>query len=159
MDNKTIKILSNNSLIKDETIETNMSKPLIDKSKLLNLLELSKVNKVKIFDDKKGKIRSKRQIIDDCIAVRNQKIDSYVKNLDEKKNKTKTNTKIKILNDNFMKELHSIETMVNSVNTNNLKALKTISDSPLKDDLKTDKSNKTFIEIFSNDPIVPDPNY
>jgi hypothetical protein len=159
MDNKTIKILSNNSLIKDETIETNMSKPLIDKSKLLNLLELSKVNKVKIFDDKKGKIRSKRQIIDDCIAVRNQKIDSYVKNLDEKKNKTKTNTKIKILNDNFMKELHSIESMVNSVNTNNLKALKTISDSPLKDDLKTDKSNKTFIEIFSNDPIVPDPNY
>ena len=152
MDNKTIKILSNNSLIEDNTIETKES-PLIDKSKLLNLLELSKANKVKIFDDKKGKIRSKRQIIDDCIAVRNQKIDNYVKNLDEKKNKTKTNTKIKILNDNFMKELQSIETMVNSVNTHNLKALKTVSDSPLKDEVikKPNKTDNTFIEIYSND--------
>jgi len=152
MDNKTIKILSNNSLIEHNTIETKES-PLIDKSKLLNLLELSKANKVKIFDDKKGKIRSKRQIIDDCIAVRNQKIDNNVKNLDEKKNKTKTNTKIKILNDNFMKELQSIETMVNSVNTHNLKALKTVSDSPLKDEVikKPNKTDNTFIEIYSND--------
>jgi len=71
----------------------------------------------------------------------------------KKKNKTKTNTKIKILNDNFMKELQSIETMVNSVNTHNLKALKTVSDSPLKDEVikKPNKTDNTFIEIYSND--------
>ena len=70
MDNKTIKIL--------ETIDSN-PEPLLDKQKLLNLIKLSKQNNIQLFDENRGKIKSKRKILEDCTACRNNKIDSYVK--------------------------------------------------------------------------------
>ena len=76
MDNKTIKILENIDYTEDQTL---------DKQKLLNLLKLTKENNINIFDDKKGKIKSKRKILQECTTTRNQKIERFVKVLDEKK--------------------------------------------------------------------------
>lgn len=119
MDNKTIKILENIDYTEDQTL---------DKQKLLNLLKLTKENNINIFDDKKGKIKSKRKILQECTTTRNQKIERFVKVLDEKKEKTKSNNKIKILNDKFMKELESLENIVSYVNDKEFKIFKTISD-------------------------------
>ena len=52
MDNKTIKILENIDSTDNQTL---------DKQKLLNLLKLTKENNINIFDDKKGKIKSKKE--------------------------------------------------------------------------------------------------
>ena len=154
MDNKTIKILENIDSKSDNQI---------DKKKLLNLLKLTKENNIEIFDDKKGKIKSKRKIIQECTLSRNSKIDTFVKVLDEKKNKTKSNTKIKILNDSFMKELESIDNIVKYVNDSDFKILKNISDTKPKKELnspenlfndgfKINDKKEEFIEIFSNEP-------
>lgn len=157
MDNKTIKIL--------ETIDLN-PEPLLDKQKLLNLIKLSKQNNIQLFDENRGKIKSKRKILEDCTACRNNKIDSYVKDLDEKKNKTKSTNKIKILNDNFTKELESLENIVKYVNDTDFKILKNISETNKTNNLDSDneikdlqsklsKNNQPkndYIEIFSNDP-------
>jgi hypothetical protein len=147
MDNKTIKIL--------ETIdieESNNQNPILNKQKLLNLFELTKKNNIELFDDKKGKIKSKRKIIEECKSSRSQKIEKFVKILDEKKNINKSTSKIKILNDNFLNELESIENIVKYVNDQDFKILKEISES---NDNKTKKNTNTsddnFIEIFSND--------
>lgn len=154
MDNKTIKILENIDSKSDNHI---------DKEKLLNLLKLTKENNIEIFDDKKGKIKSKRKIIQECTLSRNNKIDTFVRVLDEKKNKTKSNTKIKILNDSFMKELESIDNIVKYVNDSDFKILKNISDTKPKKELnspenlfndgfKINDKKEEFIEIFSNEP-------
>lgn len=153
MDNKTIKIL--------ETIDSTQE-PLLDKNKLLNLIQLSKQNNIQLFDENKGKIKSKRKILEDCTACRNNKIDSHVKNLDEKKNRTKSNNKIKILNDNFNKELESLENIVKYVKDNDFKILKNISETNILDTenelmeihikpIKNKVENNEYIEIFSND--------
>ena len=155
MDNKTIKIL--------ETIDSN-PEPLLDKQKLLNLIQLSKQNNIQLFDENRGKIKSKRKILEDCTACRNNKIDSYVKNLDEKKNRTKSNNKIKILNDNFNKELESLENIVKYVNDNDFKILKNISETKKLDSenelmnirikpFKNKSDKNEYIEIFSNETI------
>tara|TARA_Y100000813_G_scaffold141722_1_gene102999 strand:- start:138 stop:605 length:468 start_codon:yes stop_codon:yes gene_type:complete len=154
MDNKTIKILENIDSKSDNQI---------DKEKLLNLLKLTKENNIELFDDKKGKIKSKRKIIQECTLSRNNKIDTFVKVLDEKKNKTKSNTKIKILNDSFMKELESIDNIVKYVNDSDFKILKNISDTKPKKELnspenlfndgfKINDKKEEFIEVFSNEP-------
>tara|TARA_B100001093_G_C26010982_1_gene669710 strand:+ start:51 stop:518 length:468 start_codon:yes stop_codon:yes gene_type:complete len=154
MDNKTIKILENIDSKSDNQI---------DKEKLLNLLKLTKENNIELFDDKKGKIKSKRKIIQECTLSRNNKIDTFVRVLDEKKNKTKSNTKIKILNDSFMKELESIDNIVKYVNDSDFKVLKNISDTKPKkvlnspenlfnDGFKINDKKEEFIEIFSNEP-------
>lgn len=154
MDNKTIKILENIDSKSDNHF---------DKEKLLNLLKLTKENNIEIFDDKKGKIKSKRKIIQECTLSRNNKIDTFVRVLDEKKNKTKSNTKIKILNDSFMKELESIDNIVKYVNDSDFKILKNISDTKPKKELnspenlfndgfKINDKKEEFIEIFSNEP-------
>lgn len=154
MDNKTIKILENIDSKSDNQI---------DKKKLLNLLKLTKENNIELFDDKKGKIKSKRKIIQECTLSRNNKIDTFVRVLDEKKNKTKSNTKIKILNDSFMKELESIDNIVKYVNDSDFKILKNISDTKPKkvlnspenlfnDGFKINDKKEEFIEIFSNEP-------
>ena len=154
MDNKTIKILENIDSKSDNQI---------DKEKLLNLLKLTKENNIELFDDKRGKIKSKRKIIQECTLSRNNKIDTFVRVLDEKKNKTKSNTKIKILNDSFMKELESIDNIVKYVNDSDFKILKNISDTKPKKELnspenlfndgfKINDKKEEFIEIFSNEP-------
>ena len=166
MDNKTIKILENIDYTQDQTL---------DKQKLLNLLKLTKENNINIFDEKKGKIKSKRKILQECTSTRNQKIERFVKVLDEKKEKTKSNTKIKILNDKFMKELESLENIVSYVNDKEFKIFKTISETNMntsnsnnpiencyqKDTVdieneikfKINSKDNEFIEVFSNDPI------
>lgn len=145
MDNKTIKIL--------ETIDSN-PKPLLDKEKLLNLLELTKQNNINLFDDKKGKIKSKRKIIQECKESRTSKIENFVRVLDDKK-KNKSNNKIKILNDNFMKELESIENIVKYVNDNEFKVLKDLSDTKenceSKKEINKNHKEEEYIEIFSNE--------
>jgi len=172
MDNKTIKILENIDSTDNQTL---------DKQKLLNLLKLTKENNINIFDDKKGKIKSKRKILQECTSTRNQKIERFVKVLDEKKEKTKSNTKIKILNDKFMKELESLENIINYVNDKEFKIFKTISETNMnvvsdqhssKQDnhiencnqkntndidneikFKINNRDNEYIEVFSNDPI------
>tara|TARA_E500000178_G_scaffold352092_1_gene414719 strand:+ start:3503 stop:4003 length:501 start_codon:yes stop_codon:yes gene_type:complete len=166
MDNKTIKILENIDYTEDQTL---------NKQKLLNLLKLTKENNINIFDEKKGKIKSKRKILQECTSTRNQKIERFVKVLDEKKEKTKSNTKIKILNDKFMKELESLENIVSYVNDKEFKIFKTISETNMntsnsnnpiensyqKDTIdieneikfKINSKENEFIEVFSNDPI------
>ena len=69
--------------------------------------------------------------------------------------KRKSNNKIKILNDNFMKELESIENIVKYVNDNEFKVLKDLSDTKenceSKKEINKNHKEEEYIEIFSNE--------
>ena len=142
MDNKTIKILEN--------IDLNIE-PSLDKDKLLNLFELSKKNNINIFDEKKGKIKSKRKIIQECNNHKTKRIDTFIKVLDKKNNsKNKSTTKIKILNDQFMKELESIEGIIEYVNNSDFKILKDLSESKIDDTKQNQRNSSDNINLDKN---------
>lgn len=164
MDNKTIKILNyfSNFEKKEETPNLDDEISDLEKTKIKNILELSIKNDIKLFDEKKNyKIKSKRNIIKECNNHKEDKINNFVHKID--KSKKKKTSKIKILNDEFLKELESLESMITVVNNNDFKLLKNISESNICSDSKnentnsdilSDSSNKDkdiYIEIFSND--------
>ena len=67
----------------------------------------------------------------------------------KKKEKTKSNTKIKILNDKFMKELESLENIINYVNDKEFKIFKTISETNINvvSDQHSSKQDNSLLKI------------
>lgn len=105
-----------------------------------NLLELSAMNNIDIFDKDKKKFKNKKKIIKDCENLKKIKLKEYTSELNKNKKDFKI-IKIKEANDNFFDKLESIDSIVNIINDydDDIKKLNNLID-----------SNDEFIEIFSN---------
>ena len=130
--------------ISDYYKDYNLPKSCFDSNSIRNLLELSAINNVQLFDGdkkKKYKIKSKKKIIKECEKLKKIKIKELRKELNNYTSQENIDSE-KIINTNnkFVNNLESIDSIINIVNTDN----------------DIDKLNKLivdsddFIEIFSN---------
>tara|TARA_B100000161_G_C33512087_1_gene396853 strand:+ start:229 stop:657 length:429 start_codon:yes stop_codon:yes gene_type:complete len=132
--------------ISDYYKDYNLPDSCFNSNSIRNLLELSALNNVQLFDeDKKSKykIKSKKKIIKECQKLKKIKVKELRKELNKYTGKNNVDSE-KIINANnkFVNNLESIDSIINIVNKDNL--------------INIDKLNnlisesEDFIEIYSN---------
>jgi esterase/lipase len=132
--------------ISDYYKDYNLPKSYFDSNSIRNLLELSAINNISIFDENKKnkyKIKSKKKIIKECQNLKKIKIKELRKELNNYTSQDNIDSeRIIDVNNKFVNNLESIDSIINIVNKD--------------DNINIDKLNKLitdsdeFIEIFSN---------
>ena len=118
MDKKNKKIIKISDYYKDY----NLPETCFDSNSIKNLLELSAINDIQLFNDNtnKTKIKSKKKIIKDCEKLKKIKIKELRKELNKYTNQSNIESeKIIEANNNFANNLESIDNIINIVNTDN----------------------------------------
>ena len=118
MDKKNKKIIKISDYYKDY----NLPETCFDSNSIKNLLELSAINDIQLFNDNtnKIKIKSKKKIIKDCEKLKKIKIKELRKELNKYTNQSNIESeKIIEANNNFANNLESIDNIINIVNTDN----------------------------------------
>ena len=141
MDEKKLKIIDYYQSIK-------LPEECFNKKSIKNLLELSAVNNINLFDDKKKnlKIKSKRKIIKECGEKKKENIDNLVNQLSNfnLKNDIISSNEVKNINDNTINNLKSIDSIIKIVNSKDSEI------ETLKHIITEENNDDSFIERFSN---------
>ena len=136
--------------ISDYYKDYNLPQKCFDSNVLRNLLELSAVNHIKIFDKNKNKtkVNSKKKIIRECRKLKKLKLKELTKELNSY-NISESDVSSSIIKDKNNKYINNIEG-IDSI----IKILKDEkSEIDILDDIISDKNNKNdfeFIETYSN---------
>ena len=131
-----------------------IDKCLMDK-RLKNILELSMLTNISVFDKTKSKwkIKDEHKILKECKSKKKKKFKDFgsiIKDLSKDENFGNIK-KLKIINTKFENDINNIENMIEKVNNKDNKDNEDNKDNKDNEDNKDNKYNKdNFIEIYSN---------
>ena len=109
--------------ISDYYKDYNLPKSCFNNNSIRNLLELSAINNVELFDEnkqKKYKFKNKNKIIKECQKLKKIKIKELTKELNAYTTRQNIDSeKIINVNNKFVTNLESIDSIINIINTDN----------------------------------------